>query len=75
VAPLWPLEQEAQFEIFWYSHHFFVGFFVFNLIHGEACWRLWGFRSPLQSGGGATAAAAKIAGELTAVGRRWLVGP
>ncbi len=26
--------QEGQFEIFWYSHHFFIGFFLFLIIHG-----------------------------------------
>lgn len=29
-----PIVKNGQFEIFWYSHHCFIGYFVFLLLHG-----------------------------------------
>lgn len=33
-----PIVREGHFEIFWYNHHFFVGFFFMLLLHGAGGW-------------------------------------
>jgi len=33
-----PKVKEGQFEIFWYSHHFFIMFFFMTLVHGAGGW-------------------------------------
>jgi NADPH oxidase len=29
--------RHAKFEIFWYTHHLFVAFFAFAMVHGSFC--------------------------------------